>query len=538
MSLPSRTRLDRGTTRTSALVAAVALAATLTPVAAADPVSQDDIDQAKANEATTSSSIADLEAQIAQLSVDSDNAQVAAQTANEDYLTALDELDAATADAETAQTNADEAAEKTEAARSDLGQVVVQTYQDGDGALNALTPYLSTDSWGDVSDDDVALTRAGENTDAEVQKVEALQAVADTMQSIADQKVTEKKTAADDAALAKTKAETAATNAETAVTNAETERSSLITKLAEQRNTTTALETKYQDQLEAERRAREEAAAKAAAEKAAQTQAAKDEVAKAQEAAKSGQIAESDATPSASATPADEASAAATEEAAAEPAQEPTADAEADAEAQASADAAATAKAEADAKAAADAKATADAEAAAAAEAQKKAEEEAAAQAAAQKAAEEQAAAQAAAEQQAAEEAAAQAAAQAAASANQADTAIAAAQTYLGVPYVWAGESYSGIDCSGLTMLAYQQAGVYLTHSSRVQYGQGTAIPLSEMQPGDLIFYSHDGTQAGIYHVTMYLGNGQMIEAPVPGSVVRIASVYYSGGIMPYAVRP
>ena len=534
MSLPSRTRLDRGTTRTSALVAAVALAATLTPVAAADPVSQDDIDQAKANEATTSSSIADLEAQIAQLSVDSDNAQVAAQTANEDYLTALDELDAATADAETAQTNADEAAEKTEAARSDLGQVVVQTYQDGDGALNALTPYLSTDSWGDVSDDDVALTRAGENTDAEVQKVEALQAVADTMQSIADQKVTEKKTAADDAALAKTKAETAATNAETAVTNAETERSGLITQLAEQRNTTTALETKYQDQLEAERKAREEAAAKAAAEKAAQTQAAKDEVAKAQEATKSDQVAESEATPSASATPTDEASAAATEEAAAEPAQESTADAEAAAEAQASADAAATAKAEADAKAAADAKATADAEAAAAAEAQKKAEEEAAAQAAAQKAAEEQAAAQAAAEQKAAEEAAAQAAA----SANKADTAIAAAQTYLGVPYVWAGESYSGVDCSGLTMLAYQQAGVYLTHSSRVQYGQGTAIPLSEMQPGDLIFYSHDGTQAGIYHVTMYLGNGQMIEAPVPGSVVRITSVYYSGGIMPYAVRP
>ncbi|WP_390881912.1 NlpC/P60 family protein [Actinomyces radicidentis] len=525
--MPSRTRLDRGTARTSALVAAVALAATLTPVAAADPVSQDDIDQAKANEATTSSSIADLEAQIAQLSVDSDNAQVAAQTANEDYLTALDELDAATADAATAQTNADEAAKKTEAARSDLGQVVVQTYQDGDGALNALTPYLSTDSWGDVSDNDVALTRAGENTDAEVQKVEALQAVADTMQSIADQKVSEKKTAADDAAVAKTKAETAATNAETAVTTAETERSSLITKLAEQRNTTTELETKYQDQLEAERKAREEAAAKAAAEKAAQTQAAKDEVAKAQEAAKDGQIAESEATPSASAAPAEQAA----QEAAAEPTeeatQEPTTDADADAQASAEADA----------------KATADAEAAAAAEAQRKAEEEAAAQAAAQKAAEEkaaeeQAAAEAAAQAAAEQQAAAEAAAQAAASANKADTAISAAQSYLGVPYVWAGESYSGLDCSGLTMLAYQQAGVYLTHSSRVQYGQGTAVPLSEAQPGDLIFWSHNGTQAGIYHVAIYLGDGQVIEAPNVGMTVRITSLSYGGGIMPYAVRP
>ena len=462
------------------------------------------------------------------------DAQVAAETANEDYLSALDDLDAATADAETAQTNADEAAKKTEAARSDLGQVVVQTYQDGDGALNALTPYLSTDSWGDVSDDDVALTRAGENTDAEVQKVEALQAVADTMQSIADQKVTEKQTAADDAAVAKTEAETAATNAETAVTNAETKRSGLITQLAEQRNTTTALETKYQDQLEAERKAREEAAAKAAAEKAAQTQAAKDEVAKAQEAAKSGNIAESEATPSASPAPTEEATAEWTQEPTAEPTREAAAAATADtdASAKAEADAKASADAEATAKAQADAKATADAEATAAAEAQKKADE----QAAAQKAAEEQAAAEAAqkaAEEQAAQEAAAQAAA---ASANKADTVISAAKDYLGVPYVWAGESYSGVDCSGLMTLAYQQAGVYLTHSSRAQYGQGTAIPLSEVQPGDLVFWSHDGTQSGIYHVAIYLGDDTMIEAPTFGMTVRVTSMRYSG-IMPYAVR-
>ncbi|WP_415505018.1 C40 family peptidase, partial [Actinomyces slackii] len=51
----------------------------------------------------------------------------------------------------------------------------------------------------------------------------------------------------------------------------------------------------------------------------------------------------------------------------------------------------------------------------------------------------------------------------------------------------------SGLDCSGLTMMAYQEAGVGLTHSSRVQYGEGTHVPLSEAIPGDLVFWSSDG---------------------------------------------
>ena len=58
-----------------------------------------------------------------------------------------------------------------------------------------------------------------------------------------------------------------------------------------------------------------------------------------------------------------------------------------------------------------------------------------------------------------------------------ASAAISAAYSYTGVPYVWAGESYGGVDCSGLTMLAWRAAGVYLTHSSRVQYGQGSQVP-------------------------------------------------------------
>ena len=85
-------------------------------------------------------------------------------------------------------------------------------------------------------------------------------------------------------------------------------------------------------------------------------------------------------------------------------------------------------------------------------------------------------------------------------------------------------------------MLAWRAAGVYLTHSSRVQYGEGTLVPLASAQAGDLVFWSSTGTQSGIYHVAMYLGNGQMIEAPSYGYTVRVTSMRYSGA-MPYAVR-
>ena len=118
-----------------------------------------------------------------------------------------------------------------------------------------------------------------------------------------------------------------------------------------------------------------------------------------------------------------------------------------------------------------------------------------------------------------------------------ASTAIATAMSYLGVPYVWGGESYGGVDCSGLTMLAWESAGVDLPHLSRAQYGYGTHVSLGDMEAGDLIFWSSDGTQSGIYHVAMYLGDGQMIEAPTFGVPVRVTGVYSWGSIMPYAVR-
>ena len=98
------------------------------------------------------------------------------------------------------------------------------------------------------------------------------------------------------------------------------------------------------------------------------------------------------------------------------------------------------------------------------------------------------------------------------------------AMRYLGVPYVWGGSTPRGFDCSGLVMYVFAQIGVSLPHSSYAQYGMGTPVSISELQPGDLVFF------AGASHVGIYIGGGQFIHAPHTGDVVKISSLsgYYS----------
>ena len=121
--------------------------------------------------------------------------------------------------------------------------------------------------------------------------------------------------------------------------------------------------------------------------------------------------------------------------------------------------------------------------------------------------------------------------------------AIAFAKAQLGEPYVLGGMGPNVWDCSGLTKASYASVGVYIgTHSATNEYNtmasEGRLVNISQLQAGDLLFYSDGGsTSASKYHTTLYLGGGLMIEAPYPGVTVRIKPVRY-GDLVPYAGRP
>lgn len=94
---------------------------------------------------------------------------------------------------------------------------------------------------------------------------------------------------------------------------------------------------------------------------------------------------------------------------------------------------------------------------------------------------------------------------------------------YLGTPYVWGGTSPSGFDCSGLTQYVFANNGVSLPRISESQQTFGTPINISDVKPGDLLFYGYPA-----YHVSIYIGDGQYIHAPQTGDVVKISTVNWS----------
>jgi len=99
---------------------------------------------------------------------------------------------------------------------------------------------------------------------------------------------------------------------------------------------------------------------------------------------------------------------------------------------------------------------------------------------------------------------------------------VAIAQRYIGVPYVYGGASPSGFDCSGLTMYCYAQIGIGLSHGATDQQHASAPVPISALQPGDLVFF---GSAAYSYHVGIYVGGGSMINAPHTGATVGYGSI-------------
>jgi cell wall-associated NlpC family hydrolase len=112
-----------------------------------------------------------------------------------------------------------------------------------------------------------------------------------------------------------------------------------------------------------------------------------------------------------------------------------------------------------------------------------------------------------------------------------ASAAVQYAMAQVGDAYVYGAAGPSAFDCSGLTMMAWAQAGVALPHSSSAQYGSGPHVASGDLQPGDLVFY-----YSPISHVGMYIGNGMIVHAANPSSGVTVAPVFsmpYSGAVRP-----
>ena len=93
------------------------------------------------------------------------------------------------------------------------------------------------------------------------------------------------------------------------------------------------------------------------------------------------------------------------------------------------------------------------------------------------------------------------------------------AMRYLGTPYVWAGASPAGFDCSGFVMYVFAQVGVSLPHSTYAMWGMGTPVSQDQLQPGDLVFFD------GLGHMGIYIGGGQFIHSPHSGDVVKISAM-------------
>ena len=93
---------------------------------------------------------------------------------------------------------------------------------------------------------------------------------------------------------------------------------------------------------------------------------------------------------------------------------------------------------------------------------------------------------------------------------------VAEAKKYLGVPYVWAGSSPNGFDCSGYTQYVARACGISINRTAANQWKNGTYVAKEDLQPGDLVFFANT-YKAGISHVGIYVGNGEFLHAANEG---------------------
>lgn len=422
----------RGIRAISVTALFASLAAATPGIALAAP-SDEEIARAREAENAAKMSVAQIEVELASVKSEAEVALQKAMSAAEELNGARYSLEQATQTARQAQADADKAKADYEAGKQEIASIAQTAYRDGGSSLDSIAPYLSADGLRTVETKQATLNSFSASANVKMQKVAALEQVANVMNDAAIQAQAKQAEATAQVETRSAAAQSAANNARNAQAMTAARRDALVAELARKQNTTVELINQREAELEAQRQAAAaEAARQAAAAEAARQQAAAEAARRAREQqnsytpapAPAASYDDHDDTPSSGGGGGGNSDAAA--------------------------------------------------------------------------------------------------------------GAIAWAKSKLGARYVWAGEG-PGYDCSGLVTMAYRSQGIYLTHWSQAQYSEGTRVPVSQAQPGDLIFWNWDG--GNIDHVAIYLGNNQIIEAPTFGVPVRITSIYGWSAVLPYAVR-
>ena len=459
------------------------------PMAVADPTtpSDEDIRRSQSNERALAVDVAVAEVELIALATVLDSAWDRALAAGEDYLQAQEAVDTSKQAAASAQQRLDTALVNMEASRKVLAGIAIEQFRNG-GSMRAIEAVLSADGITEVIERTNSLEIVNGIADTAVQRFRADSLVADTMQKRADEAVAAAETAATKADEALKAANEAQKEAENAVADGQARRTELISSLASARNTTIALETQRQNDLDAARRERIEEQARRDRENAqAQPEQPPSGPTPSQDPTTPPPTTEPTNEPSQEPDPAPSTTQPTTAPTTAPtptPTQTPTP--------------APTSTPPPTTPTPTQPPVTTPPPT----------------------------------------PPPAAGGGVSVGSAAQGQAAVAWAKTKIGLPYLWGGTGPNGYDCSGMTSAAWGSQGVNITRTSRSQYIHVKKIAYSQMRPGDLIFYgSNQSDPQSITHVAMYIGNNQMIEARRPGVPLGISPVRYAG-TMAFAGRP
>ncbi len=482
----SKSRI-RGSLSFSAALA-VAAGVIVAPVSA-DESDDKALEDSKAAEQATSDSLSDIEVQLAQLAAEHNDLGNKSADAQAAQIEAEAKLQDALDEAVYANKAADDAAEKVDEAKKDLGQISTALYRDGAGMIPGAEYLLG----GNTFDEATQLSRAydliGQDADKRVQEFEALQDVANSMRNEAEAKTKKYQDAANKAKSAADAAAKEEQEAAKRLDEISVQRENLVTQLASQKGTTAQIERDIQDKKEA--KAKEEAEAE-------QQQTISD--------------AEALFTENSDQAPVADATAGATDETVASETQSDTTTAE-----PAPAATAAPQPTAAATKAPTAAPTTAAPKPAVTPAAPKPAVTPAAPQPAVTPAAPKPAAPKPAAPKPAATTTKPATTTPSTGTASgSAAKIVALAKSYIGIPYVWGGTSPAGWDCIGFVQYVYKLQGVTIDgyHRSSFTPSVGYTVPYSQAKPGDILFWPG--------HVAISLGGGQNIGAWNPGMGTRI----------------